>query len=156
MLFNLGVVLSETERPEQATLCFEEFIEWMKPLENSPIQILQAETRLAALRLTLEEFETAEALARSVHDQWKRSAGELSAWTLSAQSILGRALAGLGRYPEAEELLLDRLAKLEQTQNPGSKRIRSAHEHLIELYDAWERPDRAAHFRALLEALPNS
>src|SRR5262249_18641047 len=69
---------------------------------------------------------------------------------------LGRALAGQGRYAEAEPLLLgwhDRLRQWEKGLTPFLVRpeIPEAMRSLTALYDAWGKPGRAKEWRRKLE-----
>ena len=114
----------------------------------------EIETRLADLYLELSRWEDAEASARHAFEALsEEEAGEGDLWTLWAQSLLGRSLLHLRRYDEAESLLVDRLAKLEANQAPGSSRLRGAVEHVIELYEATGDAENQEHYRKKLAAL---
>jgi hypothetical protein len=56
----------------------------------------------------------------------------------------------LARYGEAETLLLDAQRDLDATAGPHSRDARETLTRLAALYDAWQRPDKAATYRALL------
>ncbi len=66
-----------------------------------------------------------------------------------ASSAEGAALARQGSYPEAESLLLASVEPLELAPIPGA--VEQHRIRLVELYDAWGKPERAAEHRALLE-----
>ncbi len=66
------------------------------------------------------------------------------------QDTLGAALAMLGRWPEAERHLLEALALLDAALDPSDERGRAALRHLVELYEAWNRPDDARTHRRRL------
>jgi serine/threonine protein kinase/tetratricopeptide (TPR) repeat protein len=67
-------------------------------------------------------------------------------------AALGHALARLGRYEEAERLLVDSVPRLLAPEVPSSRRGRLALRWLVELYEAWERPDEASRYREQLAA----
>jgi serine/threonine protein kinase/Tfp pilus assembly protein PilF len=73
----------------------------------------------------------------------------------NGQSLLGAALAGQEKYTEAEPLLLQGYEgmKKREAQIPADHRIRlrQALERLIQLYDAWEKPEQADSWRKKLD-----
>jgi serine/threonine protein kinase/tetratricopeptide (TPR) repeat protein len=72
-------------------------------------------------------------------------------WSVGAtKSLLGAALTGLGRYAEAEVMLLDARRDLEASPTSRDVEITATIRRLVELYAAWEKYDRAATYRALL------
>jgi tetratricopeptide (TPR) repeat protein/predicted Ser/Thr protein kinase len=64
-----------------------------------------------------------------------------------AESTLGACLTRLRRFDEAEPLLLGSYQLLNARQSANAS-TRAAWRHLIDLYDAWEKPDKAALYRA--------
>jgi hypothetical protein len=66
-------------------------------------------------------------------------------------SAEGAALTGLGRYDEAEPLLLDGLAIL--SEDPGALRVvlTNTRRRLADLYAAWGKKTEAAKYVAVLE-----
>ena len=68
-------------------------------------------------------------------------------WIEYAESVRGACLTGLGRYAEAEPLLLGAYPVLQK--NPDAAVRRDALGRIVELYQAWGKPDKAADFRAL-------
>ncbi len=63
-------------------------------------------------------------------------------------SVLGAALTGLGRYDEAEPLLLQSYPDILEDRGPEHRRTREAARRIVALYDAWGKPDLAAEWRA--------
>ncbi len=61
-----------------------------------------------------------------------------------ANNVRGAALAGLGRYAEAEKLLLASLPRLEGS--PIEDLPRRGRERLAALYAAWGKPEQAAKY----------
>jgi hypothetical protein len=61
--------------------------------------------------------------------------------------MLGGCLAALGRYREAEPLLLDGHRILVAERGPDDPRTRETAAYLAGLYEAWGRPAQAAAYR---------
>lgn len=66
----------------------------------------------------------------------------------SATSLLGAAVAGQQRWEEAERLLKEGLATMQASEQTPGGRVAEARARLVELYDAWGRPDQAAQFKS--------
>jgi serine/threonine protein kinase/tetratricopeptide (TPR) repeat protein len=72
-------------------------------------------------------------------------------WSVGAtKSLLGASLVALGRYAEAEKVLLDARRDLEASPAPRDLEMKATITRLVELYSAWGKHDRATEFRALL------
>ncbi len=65
-------------------------------------------------------------------------------WSFIARGQLGELLAEQGRYTEAEVVLLATYEESREIQGPDAESTVRSHERLIDLYRAWERPERAA------------
>jgi eukaryotic-like serine/threonine-protein kinase len=82
-----------------------------------------------------------------------RSKKESDAWTtFDTQSMLGASLTGQQKFAAAERPLLDGYAGLEKRQanipSADKARLTDALERLVQLYDAWGKPEKAAEWRA--------
>ena len=72
-------------------------------------------------------------------------------WSLGAtKSLLGAALVSLGRYHEAETVLLDARNDLASHGTPQPGAMQATLNRLVQLYVAWGKQDRAETYRALL------
>ena len=73
-------------------------------------------------------------------------------WSTGAtKSLLGAALAAQRRYDDAEAMLLD--AERDLAASPSLQRdLTVTIGRLVDLYDAWGRPDKAAQYRARLHS----
>lgn len=71
----------------------------------------------------------------------------------TAESLyeLGDCYRGLGRYAEAEELILEAYDSLVESQGPENGRTRRAARRLVRLYEDWGRPDDAERYRGVAE-----
>ena len=76
-------------------------------------------------------------------DNWQR---------FRAGSLLGASLAGENKYAEWEPLLLEgyqgMLARKDRIAVPDHYHLDLAHKWLVELYEAWGKPEKAAEWRA--------
>jgi tetratricopeptide (TPR) repeat protein len=72
-------------------------------------------------------------------------------WSIGAtKSLLGAALVLLGRYNEAETVLLDARNDLASHGRPQPGAMKTTLNRLVQLYVAWGKRDRAESYRALL------
>ena len=81
-----------------------------------------------------------------------REKGDRDNWGLfRAQAFLGACLAGQLRYAEAEPLLLEgyqgMLARKERIATPYRDHLDSVREWIIQLYQAWGKPEKAAEWK---------
>jgi uncharacterized protein HemY len=96
------------------------------------------------------KYGEAEALLRSALAI--REKGDRDDWGLfRSQAFLGECLAGQRRYAEAEPLLLEgyqgMLARKERIAAPDRYHLDSAREWIIQLYQAWGKPEKAAEWK---------
>jgi len=79
--------------------------------------------------------------------------------TFNAQSLLGGSLLGQKKYAEAEPLLLSGYDGMKQREDKipevGKPRIKEALERLIQLYEAWGKPQRAAEWKQKMAEFAN-
>ena len=69
--------------------------------------------------------------------------------------LLGTCLTRQRRFAEAETLLEQSYANLKAMHDPSHRYLKESRSALLELYEAWGKPDKAADYRALLhEATP--
>ena len=60
---------------------------------------------------------------------------------------MGRCLIARGDYAAAEPLVLDSFAALRKSSSAVPSRVRNALERIIDLYEAWGKPEKAAAWR---------
>jgi tetratricopeptide (TPR) repeat protein len=76
-------------------------------------------------------------------------------WLISdAKSRLGGAIAGEGKFVEAEPLLLESYTALSRAPLVSVDYKRQAIERIIRLYESWEKPEQASEWRQRLESEP--
>jgi tetratricopeptide (TPR) repeat protein len=121
--------------------------------EASPPDDARALTSLAWNLVKQQRYVEAEPLLR---DCLKfREQKETNNWeTFSTKSLLGGSLLGQKKYDEAEPLLLAGYEGMKQREEkipPISRfRLTEAIEWLVQLYEAWGKPEQAAEWRAKL------
>ena len=71
--------------------------------------------------------------------------------------FLAEARIELGKYAEAQPVAEEAYRGYLELYGPEASRTRKAINRLVELYDAWDKPDEAAEWRAKLsdELIPN-
>jgi tetratricopeptide (TPR) repeat protein len=115
--------------------------------------------RLASVLFERGKLAEAETSARESVDLYEKI--QPSAWLkFSRQSLLGAILLAQKRYSEAEKLLrsaYDGIMQLPDKMPPEARRtLRTTVQRLVQLYEAWDKPDQAAEWRAKLEKLPEA
>jgi tetratricopeptide (TPR) repeat protein len=113
---------------------------------------MEAATDLALAYQSQRKFAETEALAREVlafnhkmqPEDWHR---------FCAESLLGASLSGQKRYTDAEPLLLEgyqgMLARRDRIPVENYHYLDRSHKWLVELYEAWGKPEKAAEWRDL-------
>jgi serine/threonine-protein kinase len=104
---------------------------------------------LASLLYHQGQYAEAEKLQRQAIAIYQKSLSPEHWMVQRSRSHLGACLSKLGRYPEAEEQLLTAYAGLKTLRGEQHALTRTAVSRLIELYEAWGKPDRAAPYRYL-------
>jgi eukaryotic-like serine/threonine-protein kinase len=109
-----------------------------------------SEADLALAYVSQGKFAESEPVAREAleaekkvqPDDWQR---------FRAESLLGASLAGEKKYAQAEPLLLEgyqgMLARKDFIAVPDRYHLELAHQWLVQLYEAWGKPDKAAEWR---------
>jgi tetratricopeptide (TPR) repeat protein len=101
---------------------------------------------LARVRLTLERYAEAEEASREALDIRRKIYPAGHVQTARALVMLAACLTPQQRYEESERMLIEGHATL-STRPADDEYLREALQRLVELYDAWDKPDRAALYR---------
>jgi serine/threonine protein kinase/tetratricopeptide (TPR) repeat protein len=148
-------------RYNEAASALQNALDIARPVLGNDHQLVAIYTiNLASVQLKRREPAAAEALLREGLRIRALTPGLVPArrrtfveddWSLGAtKSLLGASLVALGRYDEAEGVLLDARRELEsQPTLPGAE-MKTTIKRLLELYVAWGKHERAAEYRALL------
>ncbi len=117
---------------------------------EDPLDVQAAAADLALDYVSEGKFKEGEALARQnlefnekkQPDNWQR---------FRAESLLGASLAGQKKYTEAEPLLVEgyqgMLKRKDRMDVPDQYHLELAHQWLVQLYQTWGKPDKAAEWR---------
>jgi serine/threonine protein kinase/tetratricopeptide (TPR) repeat protein len=153
---NQADLLSKQGKLQLAESLLRELVAFLrgKPGADSPVYASQL-ARLSQNLLEQMRFTEAEQVAREA--LVIQTNKEPDAWTtFNTQSLLGGALLGQKKYADAEPLLVQGYEgmKKREAKIPKNLKVRQieALERLVQLYDAWGKPDRAAEWRKKLEA----
>jgi tetratricopeptide (TPR) repeat protein len=151
---NRAVMLQQLGRLEEAEVVAREALASRESLLGAGHpDIAKTQTALASILVERGGFEEARALAGRARNSFEAGLGRGHWRTAAAESVEGAALTGLGEYESAEALLTESYELLSSNASAGIGRVREAARWLIALYEAWGRPDTAAHYRAELAAL---
>jgi tetratricopeptide (TPR) repeat protein len=154
-LINLAVALATKGDPEGAKALSERAVAMQRNLGSRQIGLAYALNTLAEILLDLDDPKAAEAALRESLDIETnvRTAGD---WEIAfTESVLGGCLTYQGRFAEAEPLLLRSAPVIQKARGQGDLYVLNAVRRVVELYDAWEKPDEAAKYRGLLSELRN-
>lgn len=143
-LFFRSTVLRLLERYDEAEAAVREYMETIEAIQGPENVDVGGLSQLAIIFFDKGAFDAAVARQTEVRDWWARSYGEDYVLTLRAELLLGRMLTAAGRFEEAETLLASALATLESQRGREDRFTRQAIQSLIQLYEAWGKPDRAA------------
>ena len=102
---------------------------------------------LAEAEDQLGESESAESLARQALTIRIASLPE-GHWRIAyARSVLGQCLTSQQRYDEAQDMLVESYPILKTERGATAWRTQRSRQRLIDLYDAWNKPDAAQKYR---------
>jgi serine/threonine protein kinase/predicted negative regulator of RcsB-dependent stress response len=148
-LNTLAQALREQGRLDEAAAALDEAIAIvrLKRGEDHPLLTMLMVSQ-ARVRLARGEAAAAEALLRDVlrtrEGDWTAGDPRLA----MTGSLLGASLTALGRYDEAEPLLLDAHRVLKDAKGRWNRDAGATAARLVALYDAWGQPGKAAPYRA--------
>jgi eukaryotic-like serine/threonine-protein kinase len=162
-LNSLSRVLAEQRRYDEAAAALQSALDIARPALGRDHQLVAIYTiNLASVQLARRDPAAAEALIREglriralapgLVPNRRRTFLE-DDWSVGAtKSLLGAALVALDRFSEAETVLLDALHELKATPSASRRDVTNTATRLIQLYEAWGTPDRAAKYRVLLRS----
>jgi len=160
-LNSLAHVLVAQRRFDEAAASLEEALAIARPALGTDHQLTAIYTiNLASVRLTQNKAIAAEQLLRQALPIRARAPNILPSrrrtmpeddWSVAGiRTLLGRSLIAQGRYADAEAILLEARRDLDAQAPPRTRDVTATLTALVQLYDAWGRPDTAATYRALL------
>jgi tetratricopeptide (TPR) repeat protein len=149
-VYNLAETEFQMERPQEALSTIGEYVEERKAKPDDP-NLFQLHHHVARLLLKHEKFAEAE---KHLRDCLSISETDPPAPSLlhSAKSMLGESLAKQEKFEDAERLLIESYEGLKQLEvaTPLAARqlLDDTVQRLIDLYTAWEKPEKAVGWQA--------
>jgi len=148
----LGAMLSRMGKYGAAEVVFRETVDIdRRVLGPDHIDTLYALGNLAHALCEQEEFTEAVSHFESFDDLAGKALPEDSPILLTFRGRHGKCLTQMGKYEQAEPLLIDTLSKLRASLGEDHARVRGVITDIIALYDSWGKPGQAAEYRALLQ-----
>lgn len=138
---NLAVALSGGERFDEAEALFRQALEESRSMGGPGDDSVQTLTDWAQVRVRRGDLAGAVSLFEEAVPLLIAARGEADSETQRTRNRLGAVLVALERYEDAEAVLLAAYAAA-----PDETRSFTSQE-LVELYDAWGRPDEAGRYR---------
>jgi len=153
----LAVLRQEQGQLEDAARLHQQVLDRRRSVlgDNHP-DVLISLDGLAAAWMRQGAFNRAEPMFREAVDKASRVLAPGHWRTAVYQSNYGECLIRLERLEEAERQLLAAYAVLSNVLSPEDKRLRTTIDRLIGLYEAWDKPEKAALYRLLVPPIPSS
>jgi len=141
---NLAAVLTRLERESEAVPLFREvLVTYREALGPSHPNVLVTAHNLARALTDMGEADEAVVIYGEILGLARQRFGPDHYLVATFEGGLGTSLLRLGRYAEAEVELLKSYRRLEEAFGPDHRRATTAQHRLVELYEAWERPEMA-------------
>jgi tetratricopeptide (TPR) repeat protein len=148
---SLAVLYSRQGRYTEAETLLAKVLDGRRQiLGDKDIRIAQTLAAMGRVRLDQHKYADAEpplhtaltTFEKAAPDDWER---------FSIESMLGASLAGQQKYPDAEPLLLEGYAGLQQRERrmlfEHRSVVRESAEAVVQLYENWAKPEQAAAWR---------
>jgi non-specific serine/threonine protein kinase/serine/threonine-protein kinase len=156
---SLAIDYAETNRVGDLRRLLKEHLQsFLIPVRGSPVGDPRLLVEMGWRRLEQKQYGPAEEFLRPAL-QVREKRVPPNAWEIaSARSLVGAALLGQKKYPDAEPLLLEGYEGLRRNASALSptiaqERLIEVAEWLVRLYDGWDRKDRATEWRQKLAEL---
>jgi serine/threonine protein kinase/tetratricopeptide (TPR) repeat protein len=147
-LDNLGRVLRDRGKLDEAAEAYREAIRIYRGQGPEGVSGLTASTGGLAIVLNRQHaYAEAEPVARESLAGWRRELGDEHYRTHGAVAVLGISLAGLGRFDEAEPMLLAAAAGIEQHPHAPESYWTRVRQSVASLYEQMGREEEAASWR---------
>ncbi len=160
-LNGLSHVLTARRRYDEAVVTLQDAVQIARlSLGEDHQWVALYSSNLAAAHLALKDPRAAEPLLREALRIRLRSPGVVPMrrrafveddWTIGGiKSLLGASLVALGRFDEAETVLLDARRDLDALARPPRGDLDATIRRLVQLYEAWGKHETAATYRTQL------
>lgn len=148
---NLASLYTGQRRYAEAEALYLEVLEMLRRVlgEEHP-DTFSATDNLGLLYSAQGRFDDAASWHRKALEGRRRVLGDNHRDTLHSMGRLAAALVALERFDQAEPLAVECYQRSEQARGPEHAETYDAAELLVDLYDAWRKPEQAARWRAKL------
>ncbi len=145
---NLAAVLTRLDRRDQAASLFREILEtYRETLGASHPNVLVTAHNLARTLTDMGEAMEAVVIYGEILDLARQRVGPDHYLVATFEGGLGTSLLRLGRFAEAEVQLIRSHTRLAEVFGEENRRADTARQRLVELYEAWGKPDAASRYR---------
>jgi len=153
---NLALVLRSKGSYEEGEDMFRQVLEMDRKFlgENHPYIAITL-NNLGGLLVNKGAHEEAEQSFREAIAVFKKTFPENHWQIANANSLLGGCLSKLRRYSQAEKLLVESHSIIKKQFGASHRRTIAALKRIIELYEAWKKPDKAAEYLEILKENEN-
>jgi non-specific serine/threonine protein kinase/serine/threonine-protein kinase len=153
-LNNMGILLKAQGKLEEAESYLREALDASRRVRGDDYPgTLVTVINMGALLLDQGKFEEAEVLLAPAIEAARRVLPREHVLTGGLALYRGSAMVALGRYAEAEVELLEAHDILSAAFGADQDRTQKAVRALVDLYEAWGKPDKAEEWRAKIEPL---
>lgn len=150
-LKNLAATLRMEKRYHEADVLFRDTLTRSIHVSGeTSVSTAQIRRSYALLLLDMNDYRHAHQLAAESLSAVRQKFPETSAEVLLCQDALGASLTGLGRYREAESILLQAFHSADTHEEILSSTREAILKHLVLLYQSWSKPIQAEKYRTYL------
>jgi tetratricopeptide (TPR) repeat protein len=160
-LNSLSHVFAAQGRYDEAATALQDALAIARPAFGSDHQLVAIYAiNLASIQLARNQAPAAEALLREalpirvrapeLVPSRRRTTSEDDWSVATTKALLGASLLAQRRYADAEVVLLEARRELDTQARPAPRDVQATITGLVQLYEAWGRPDAAAAYRARL------
>lgn len=148
---NLGIELLRQKKISEAEPLLQKSLTMRRKLFGPKAAVVGKSLHLLALlERRRGDYNAAETYCRQALAIRRAELSEGSPRIAEAETLLAACLLKQDRFEEAERLLLGCYSVLEKARTRASPITQAAMHQLIELYEAWDKPDEAARWREKL------
>jgi tetratricopeptide (TPR) repeat protein len=149
-LNNLAAMLQDQGKLSEAEPLFREALRIRRAvLSDGHPQIADSLAGLGIVLLEQGQVEEAEPLLGEALEIRRRSLPKVDWHTPATESLVGGCWTVLGRYADAEPLVLGSYQMLATAPGAPAKVLQQARDRIVKLYETWGMLDKAAAWRAM-------
>jgi tetratricopeptide (TPR) repeat protein len=155
-LYRLAQVMKLVGKLAEAEALYRDLVRQCRVFSGHSDLLAKGLAALGAVLVENGHAQEAEAYLGESLEMHRKSLPKGDPTTAENEGLLGNCLRALGRYPEAERLLLSSYEALQAAQGVRPTNLRIAVVRIVNLYEAWNKPGLAAEWRAVQDRLTNT